>query len=103
MTHLIERVEAVPGLRVMGITDRARVAERCPTISFTIEGQRPDQVARFLGDRGLYVWDGDYYAYELIRSLGLDEQGGMLRVGLVHYNTIEEIDRLGRRARRTGR
>ena len=85
----------MPGLRVRGITDPARAAERCPTIAFTIEGHQPRQVARFLADRGIHTWDGDYYAWELIRALGLAEQGGMVRVGLVHYNTVEEIDRLG--------
>ena len=78
-----------------GITDPARAAERCPTIAFTLEGHHPYKVAGFLGERGIHVWDGDYYAWELIRALGLAEQGGMVRVGLVHYNTVEEVDRLG--------
>jgi cysteine desulfurase family protein (TIGR01976 family) len=93
--QLIERVSAVPGLRVRGITDPARAAERCPTIAFTIEGRHPRDVARFLGDRGIYTWDGDYYAWELIRALGLAEQGGMVRVGLVAYNEAAEVERLG--------
>jgi cysteine desulfurase family protein (TIGR01976 family) len=93
--QLIERVSAVPGLRVRGITDPARTAERCPTIAFTIDGHHPREIARSLGDRGIYIWDGDYYAWELIRSLGLAEQGGMVRVGLVHYNEAAEIERLG--------
>lgn len=95
VTTLLERVQAVPGLVVRGITEPSRVDERCPTIAFTIDGHRPREVARFLGNRGLYVWDGDYYAYELIRTLGLAEQGGMVRVGLVHYNSSAEIERLG--------
>ncbi len=93
--QLIERVRALPGLRVRGITDPARAAERCPTIAFTIAGRHPRRIAGFLGDRGIYTWDGDYYAWELIRALGLSEQGGMVRVGLVHYNQAEEIERLG--------
>jgi cysteine desulfurase family protein (TIGR01976 family) len=93
--QLIERVSVVPGLRVRGITDPARAAERCPTIAFTIEGHHPREIARFLGDRGIYTWDGDYYAWELIRALGLAEQGGMVRVGLVQYNAVAEIERLG--------
>jgi cysteine desulfurase family protein (TIGR01976 family) len=91
---LIERVSAVPGLRVRGITNPARASERCPTIAFTIEGRHPLDVATFLGERGIHVWDGDYYAWELIRALDLATQGGMVRVGLVHYNTVEEIERL---------
>jgi selenocysteine lyase/cysteine desulfurase len=93
--QLIERVSVVPGLRVRGITDPARAAERCPTIAFTIEGHHPREIARFLGDRGIYTWDGDYYAWELIRALGLAEQGGMVRVGLVQYNEAAEVERLG--------
>jgi selenocysteine lyase/cysteine desulfurase len=93
--RLIERVSAVPGLRVHGITDPARGSERCPTIAFTIEGHRPRDISSFLGQRGIYTWDGHYYAWELIGALGLSERGGMVRVGLVHYNTAGEIERLG--------
>jgi cysteine desulfurase family protein (TIGR01976 family) len=93
--RLIERVEAVPGLRLRGIRDRARSLERCPTIAFTLDGKHPREVATFLADRGLYVWDGDYYASELVEALGLAASGGMVRVGLVRYSTSTEIDRLG--------
>jgi selenocysteine lyase/cysteine desulfurase len=95
VARLMDRVSGIPGLRVRGITDPARAAERCPTIAFTMDGRRPRDVAGFLGDRGIHVWDGDYYAWELIRALGLAERGGMVRVGLVHYNTVEEVHRLG--------
>jgi cysteine desulfurase family protein (TIGR01976 family) len=93
--RLIDRVGHVRGLHVRGITDPSRTAERCPTIAFTIEGWHPRHVARHLAERGLHTWDGDYYAWELIRALGLAEEGGMLRVGLVHYNSAAEVDRLG--------
>jgi cysteine desulfurase family protein (TIGR01976 family) len=92
---LISRVGGVPGARIYGITDPARAAERCPTIAFTVEGHHPRDVSRVLGDRGIYTWDGHYYAWELIGALGLSERGGMVRVGLVHYNTAGEIERLG--------
>lgn len=95
VTQLIERVATVPGLRIYGVTEPARVSERCPTIAFTIEGHRPRDISKFLGERGIYTWDGHYYAWELIRALGLADSGGMVRVGLVHYNTVEEIERLG--------
>jgi cysteine desulfurase family protein (TIGR01976 family) len=91
---LVARVGSVPGVRIRGITDARRVDERCPTIAFTVAGRHPRDVAAFLGRRAISVWDGDYYAYELIRALGLAETGGMVRVGLVHYNTPGEIDRL---------
>lgn len=94
--QLIEHVSTVPGLRLRGITDPSRHAERCPTIAFTVDGHHPRDIARLLGERGIYTWDGDYYAWELIRTLGLAEGGGMVRVGLVHYNTAAEVERLGR-------
>ena len=93
--QLIERVSAVPGARIHGIVDPARASERCPTIAVTLEGHRPRDISRYLGERGIYTWDGHYYAWELIAALGLAERGGMVRVGLVHYNTGGEIERLG--------
>jgi selenocysteine lyase/cysteine desulfurase len=81
-------------VRIRGITDPARVDRRCPTIAFTIEGHHPRAVAAHLNERAISVWDGDYYAWELMRALGAAESGGMVRVGLVHYNTAAEIDRL---------
>jgi cysteine desulfurase family protein (TIGR01976 family) len=93
--RLIERVGAIDGVRIRGIIDPDRAEERCPTIAFTIEGHHPRDVARALGERGIFVWDGDYYAWELIRALGLAESGGMVRVGLVNYNTAAEVERLG--------
>jgi cysteine desulfurase family protein (TIGR01976 family) len=94
--ELIERVSGIPGLHIHGITDPARAAERCPTIAFTVQGRHPRDVAAFLGQRGIHVWDGDYYAFELVRALGLADRGGMVRVGLVHYNEAGEVERLGR-------
>jgi cysteine desulfurase family protein (TIGR01976 family) len=91
---LIADVGAVPGVRIGGITDPARADERCPTIAFTVEGHHPRAVAAHLNERAISVWDGDYYAWELMRALGAAESGGMVRVGLVHYNTAAEIDRL---------
>ena len=84
----------VPGLKLHGITDPVRVVERVPTFAFTLAGHSPREVAAELGRAGIAVWDGDYYAYELIRALGLAESGGMVRVGFVHYNETSEIERL---------
>jgi selenocysteine lyase/cysteine desulfurase len=94
MPRLIDGLAGIPGLRIDGITDDARLDERCPTVAFTVAGHAPAEVSTFLGRRGIATWDGDYYAYELIRALGLDGSGGMVRVGLVHYNTAHEVDRL---------
>jgi cysteine desulfurase family protein (TIGR01976 family) len=92
--RLLDVLEAVPGLRVYGITDRARLAERTPTCSFTHPRLAPREVARRLGEQGLFVWNGNFYALSLSEALGL-EPDGMVRVGLLHYNTAEEVDRLG--------
>ena len=91
---LVDGLATVPGLRIWGITDPARVDERCPTVGLTIDGHSPVEIATFLGSRAISTWDGDYYAYELIRTLGLAETGGMVRVGLVDYDTLDESDRL---------
>jgi cysteine desulfurase family protein (TIGR01976 family) len=84
----------VPGLKLRGITDPDRMDERVPTFAFTMSGRTPREVAAELGRQGVAVWDGDFYAWELIRALGLAGSGGLTRVGLVHYNTTAEIDRL---------
>jgi cysteine desulfurase family protein (TIGR01976 family) len=93
--HALDVLRRVPGLRLHGIVDPSRFDARVPTFAFTLDGRSPHEVAEKLGERGIAVWDGDYYAYELIRDLGLAETGGMVRVGLAHYNTPQEVDRLG--------
>jgi cysteine desulfurase family protein (TIGR01976 family) len=92
--HALAALGGVPGLRLRGIVDPAGVDRRVPTFAFTLEGKTPREVAAELGRRGIAVWDGDYYAYELIRALNLAESGGMVRVGLAHYNEPTEIERL---------
>ncbi|MBI5671195.1 MAG: cysteine desulfurase-like protein [Chloroflexi bacterium] len=91
--HLIEMLQRVPGVHIAGITDRARCAERVPTVVFTKEGYTPLAVAEALAQQDIYVWDGNYYAQEIMERLGHGEHG-MVRVGLAHYNTHDEIDRL---------
>ncbi len=90
----LHALSSVPGLDLRGIVDPARIDERVPTFAFTLAGSTPRQVAQELGKRGIAAWDGDYYAYELIRALGLGESGGMVRVGFMHYNEPDEIERL---------
>ena len=97
--HALEALGGVPGLTLRGITDPARIDERVPTFAFTLDGWTPRDVAAEMGKRGIAVWDGDYYAYELIRALGLAESGGMVRVGFVHYNDPDEIERLAQALR----
>src|SRR6188508_343630 len=93
VTRLIEGLEHIPGLTIHGITDRARFDERVPTVSVSIDGVDPRAAAETLGRQGIFVWDGDFYATGLIERLGKADIGGVLRLGLVHYNTAEEVDR----------
>jgi selenocysteine lyase/cysteine desulfurase len=67
---------------------------RVPTFAFTVAGIGPAEAAARLGERGLAVWHGNYYALEVMKRLGLEQDGGAVRVGFVHYNTAEEVDRL---------
>jgi cysteine desulfurase family protein (TIGR01976 family) len=95
VTQLIEGLERIPGVTIHGITDPARfAAERVPTVSVSIEGVHPHVAAETLGKQGIFVWDGDFYATSLIEALGKAETGGVLRIGLVHYNTAAEVDRV---------
>jgi len=94
LTRLMDGLEALPGIRIFGITDRARFGERCATVSFRIGEHNPTEIATFLGQRGIFTWDGNFYALNLSERLGVEQKGGVLRVGLVHYNTAEEVDRL---------
>ncbi|GCE05718.1 cysteine desulfurase-like protein [Dictyobacter aurantiacus] len=91
---LLQGLQSVPGLRVWGITDADRMAERVPTFSFTLPGWKPDAVAERLAREEIYVWSGNFYALAALERLGLEEQGGIVRVGLAHYNTHAEIERL---------
>ena len=91
----LEVLEETPGIQIYGLRDIDRLAERVPTFAFTLKGFTPRQVAEELGKRDIYVWDGNYYALSVTESLGVEESGGMVRVGPVHYNTVEEIERFG--------
>lgn len=78
-----------------GITGTDCLTERVPTVSFTMQGKHPRRIAAELDKHNIYVWDGNYYALAVTERLGVEESGGMLRVGPVHYNTVEEVERLG--------
>lgn len=83
----------VPGLRLYGITDPARMAERTPTFCFTIDGMTPRRVTEALAADGIFAWDGDYYARGVMESFGLAGGGGACRIGFLHYNTAAEVER----------
>jgi selenocysteine lyase/cysteine desulfurase len=90
----LEGFTAIGRVTLLGIADPARVGERTPTFSVTVDGRSPREVAETLARDGIHVWDGDFYAYALFRSLGLAERGGAVRAGFLHYTTEEEVDRL---------
>ncbi len=94
LAHLVEGLLAIPGLQFFGIRDPKQVQDRCSTVSIRLENHAPVKIASFLGERGIFTWDGNYYALNLTERLGVEANGGLLRIGLVHYNTMEEVDRL---------
>jgi cysteine desulfurase family protein (TIGR01976 family) len=94
MEILIHGLLAIPGLKLYGISDPQRFEHRCPTVAVRIAGQTPLELATQLGDRGIFTWDGNYYALNLTERLDVEKDGGFLRIGLAHYNTAEEVERL---------
>jgi len=91
---VLEALQAIPGVQMHGLTEMLRLEERVPTFAFTLNGWHPRQVAEELARNDIYVWDGNYYAINVTERLGLEESGGMVRVGPVHYNTLDEVKRL---------
>jgi cysteine desulfurase family protein (TIGR01976 family) len=91
---MIAGLLTIPGLKLYGITDPRRFEERCATFVARIEGHTPLELATKLGERGFFTWDGNYYALNLTAQLDVERLGGFLRIGLVHYNTMEEVERL---------
>jgi cysteine desulfurase family protein (TIGR01976 family) len=94
LARLIPGLLAIPGLKFFGITDPNQFEHRCSTVSIRLADHTPTETAKFLGDRGIFTWDGNYYALNLAERLGVQSTGGFLRIGLVHYNTPVEVDRL---------
>lgn len=92
--HLINGLSNIKKIKIYGITDQDELEKRVPTISFYMDGVYPAKISRHLAAENIFVWDGHYYALEVIRHLELEKQGGMVRIGAVHYNTTDEIDRL---------
>ena len=94
MGSLIRGLLSIPGLKLYGISDPKRFDQRCPTVAVRIKGFTPLELATQLGDRGIFTWDGNYYALNLSERLDVEKDGGFLRIGLAHYNTVEEVERL---------
>jgi cysteine desulfurase family protein (TIGR01976 family) len=92
--RFLDGIGGIDELRLYGLAGIDRVAERTPTFAVRLAGQPPFETAKLLGERGIFVWDGHYYALELMERLGLQETGGAVRVGFCHYNTVDEVDRV---------
>ena len=87
--RMIDGLDAIPGVTQYGTRD---LDKRVPTVVFNVDGRPPAEISAALAADGIFVWDGNYYALELMEGLGLEQRGGAVRVGAVHYNTVEEID-----------
>ena len=92
--RFLQGAARVPGLHVFGITDVERLDERTPTFAVSLDGISPEVVATRLGEQGIFVWHGHYYAVAVMERLGLLAQGGLVRIGFVHYNTADEVDQV---------
>ncbi|KPH95321.1 cysteine desulfurase [Pseudoalteromonas porphyrae] len=92
--YFLTRLVNYPNIKLFGIDDLDRLAERTPTFALTFEGLAPREVSEFLGKQHICVWDGNFYAQGLCKQLGVLDSGGVVRIGCMHYNTIEELDKL---------
>ncbi|GIV62698.1 MAG: cysteine desulfurase-like protein [Bellilinea sp.] len=91
---LLDTLKSIPGLQLYGLSDPRRIKDRVPTFAFRLNNQHPREVATALGREDIYVWDGNYYALAVTERLGVEDKGGMVRVGAVHYNTERELKML---------
>ena len=92
--RLIEGLRPIKDVRVYGIVDPSQLDRRVPTVSFTSDRYSPEEIARNLDVENIFVWHGHFYAVSLVERLGLTERGGLVRIGLCHYNTMDEVDAL---------
>lgn len=92
--RFLEGIGTIDGVRLFGIGDLDRLDDRTPTFAVRVGDRHPRETAKALADRGIYVWDGHYYAIELYDRLGLLDTGGAVRVGFCHYHSADEVDRV---------
>lgn len=92
--YFLKRLADFPQIRLFGVEDTSRLAERTPTFALTFEGLAPREVSEFLGKQHMCVWDGNFYAQGLCEQLGVMDKGGVVRIGCMHYNTIDELEKL---------
>ncbi len=92
--YLLAGLREIRGIHIYGITNPAQLAQRVPTVICTIDGYTPRELAELLASHAIFAWDGNYYALGIMERMGLEERGGALRLGMAHYNTTAEIDRV---------
>ncbi len=92
--RFLEGLARIDGARLWGVGDLDRLDERTPTFALRLGGHHPAKTAAALGERGVFVWDGHYYAMELMQRLGILDDGGAVRIGFCHYHTSGEVDRV---------
>ena len=92
--RFLDGITGIPSLRLYGIAEPGRAGERTPTFAIRVGEQPPAETAKTLAERGVFVWDGNYYALEIMERLGLEDSGGAVRIGFCHYNTLDEVDRV---------
>jgi cysteine desulfurase family protein (TIGR01976 family) len=90
--RLINGIAPLKGMTIRGVTSANAMHRRVPTVSFTVEGVEPAKLAKHFAGENMFVWSGHNYAMEPIKAMGLANKGGVLRVGLAHYNTVVEVD-----------
>jgi selenocysteine lyase/cysteine desulfurase len=93
--RLLERLRSNPRVHIYGQDDPLRLENRVPTISINLQGKHPRQVAEALAAEEIYVWNGNYYALSVTERLGVEDSGGMVRIGAAQYNTLKEVEQLG--------
>lgn len=92
--RLINGLRSIEGIKIYGIVEPTQIGRRVPTVSFTSDSYRPDETATKLDRENIFVWHGHFYAVSVVEQLGLSQEGGLVRIGLCHYNTVEEVDKL---------
>ena len=93
MDRLITGLKTIPQVRIYGITERSHWQRRMATVSIRKEGKTPEQLATKLAEQNIFVWNGNFYALSISERLGVEPSGGFVRLGLAHYNTLDEVDR----------
>jgi cysteine desulfurase family protein (TIGR01976 family) len=92
--RLLNGLAERPRFKAWGLTDPKQMAMRVPTVAITAHDKRAEEIAEHLAQRQIFSWNGNMYAQELTERLALEDRGGVLRIGIVHYNTAAEVDRL---------